>query len=555
MTLWTRLIQPSIPIESAEKRRQMSLLSSSLIGLIILGTLLTVLPFILEPANYPANDPVNWVSAFTIVMLIGAYSLNRRGFYSSAAGLTLGIIVAAIVVNTLTNPPDSYDILNYMIIPVLFASILLPLWANTVLVAACIGLMLIIAATSQVQGMFTVPVLFFSIVALLTLLIMRNRDLVEQDRQATLAEGEERFRKIFMEAPMGMAMINKQKRFVRANAHLCTMLGYSVAELQQMSLDDILHPEDRRYESAPDTQQPIVQAEQRCVTRGGNILWITITASLIREKNIGYGLLMIENITRRKQMEEEARKAEILVNDLAKAREMTEFRSRFLSLVSHEFRTPLTGIVNSSTLLERYYDRMEPEARQENFRRINDEVTRLTQMVDDLLEVSRNEYGQVKFTPHPLNLSAFCENLVHEIRTTNGSHHRIKFTHEGDLESVVADGNLLRPILNNLIYNAIKYTPDDGNIQLVVRREAEHVMLRVSDEGIGIPKHDQAHIFEPFYRASNVGTIKGTGLGLRIVRDYVMLHGGTISFTSEQGEGTIFTICLPVEAQGEALRA
>lgn len=545
MTVWTWLTQPrpNITVESPEKRRQMSLLSSSLVGLIVLGALLTVMPFILEPANYPANDPVNVISAATIGVLVFAYALNQRGNYTVAATLTLGVIIAAIAVATLTNPPDSYDILNYLVIPVLFASILLPLRANAVLVTVCIGLMLTIAGTAQVEGMFTVPVLFFSIVALLILIIMRNRDLVERDRQSSLAESEERFRKIFMEAPMGMAMIDKERRFVRVNTYLCTMLGYSANELQQMGIDDILH--EHHTENSPDTQKPTFQIEQRCMTRDGRILWITITASLIREKNIGYGLMMIENISRRKEMEEQARKADILVNDLAKEREITEFKTRFLSFVSHEFRTPLTGILGSSELLERYYERMAPDTRQQNFQRINGEVLRLNQMVDDLLEVSRSEAGQVNFNPQPLDLVAFCEALIDDIPIS--SLHPLHFTHRGSLEYVSVDGDLLRPVLTNLIYNAIKYTPDGGEVQIEAIRESNgHVVIRVKDVGIGIPESDQLRIFESFYRGSNVGTIKGTGLGLRIVRDYVTLHGGTISFSSKQGEGTTFTICLPV---------
>lgn len=546
MNLWIQLTQPSIQAESPERKRQINLLASSLVGLIILGSLLTIMPFVLEPVNYSANDPVNVISAATLVVLILAYWMNRRGYYPAAATLTLVIITAAIFVATTTNPPDSYDIFNYLIIPVLFASILLPLRANAVLVATSIVVMLVIAATAQVEGMFTVPVLFFAIVALLILLIMRNRDLVEQDRQSTLAESEERFRQIFVEAPMGMAMIDKNKHFVRVNHHLCVMLGYNAQELQGMSLNEILHPDEHRVENTPDTHNPLINVEHRCVARDGSVLWITITASLIREKNVGYGLLLIENITRRKHMEEQVRKAESLLAELTKQREMTEFRSRFLSAVSHEFRTPLTTIMSSSQLLERYHERLAPDARAEGFQRISGEVRRLNQMVDDLLEMSRSESGQIKFNPQPLDLVQFCDKVVQEMRASAGARHTLKFMHAGELTNIAADTNLLRPVLTNLITNAVKYTPDGGEVQLVVNRESEKVILSVVDRGIGIPAKDQPNIFEPFQRGSNVGSIKGTGLGLRIVQDYVTLHGGQVTFTSEAGKGTTFQVCLPI---------
>lgn len=534
----------SIPVDALERKRQINLLAWSLIGLMILGALLTVMPFALEPVNYRADDPVNVISAMTMAVLLFAYWQNRRGNYVFAAYLTLIIIVVAILVATTTNPPDSYDILNYMIIPVLFASILLPLRANVMLVAGSIVLMLIIAATGETDGMFTVPVLFFSTVALLTLLIMRNRDLVEQDRQSTLAESEERFRKIFVEAPMGMAIIDKDKRFVRVNMHLCAMLGYSVQELQAMNLSHVFHPEDSHNETTANTQRPVIITEHRCVTKDGTVLWVTLTASLIREKSVGYGLLMIENITRRKQMEAQAREAERLLHELAKQREMTDFQSEFLTLVSHEFRTPLTAILSSSELLERYHERLAPDARAEGLRRINAEVIRLNQMVDDLLEMSRGESGQIKFTPQPLNLLQFCQTLVKDMAV--GHTHTLTFTHFGDLTNIPADLNLLRPVLTNLIANAIKYTPSGGHIQVEARLKDEQVLISVTDEGIGIPEADQQRIFEPFYRGANVGKIKGTGLGLRIVRDYVNLHGGNITFTSEPGKGTTFTVSLPV---------
>ncbi len=534
----------SIPVDALERKRQINLLAWSLIGLMILGALLTVMPFVLEPVNYRADDPVNVISAMTMAVLLFAYWQNRRGNYVFAAYLTLTIIVVAILVATTTNPPDSYDILNYMIIPVLFASILLPLRANVMLVAGSIVLMLIIAATGETDGMFTVPVLFFSTVALLTLLIMRNRDLVEQDRQSTLAESEERFRKIFVEAPMGMAIIDKDKRFVRVNMHLCAMLGYSVQELQAMNLSHVFHPEDSHNETTANTQRPVIITEHRCVTKDGTVLWVTLTASLIREKSVGYGLLMIENITRRKQMEAQAREAERLLHELAKQREMTDFQSEFLTLVSHEFRTPLTAILSSSELLERYHERLAPDARAEGLRRINAEVIRLNQMVDDLLEMSRGESGQIKFTPQPLNLLQFCQTLVKDMAV--GHTHTLTFTHFGDLTNIPADLNLLRPVLTNLIANAIKYTPSGGHIQVEARLKDEQVLISVTDEGIGIPEADQQRIFEPFYRGANVGKIKGTGLGLRIVRDYVNLHGGNITFTSEPGKGTTFTVSLPV---------
>jgi PAS domain S-box-containing protein len=402
------------------------------------------------------------------------------------------------------------------------------------------------------SGQETIPILYNILIASLVLLSLRHRDLIEKDRQAELAESEARFRAVFMEAPIGVAMIDENLRFVRVNHRLCEMLAYTDEALQQLKFNQIVDPEDENDSFKLVKIEQRYQVERRFIDSKGKVLWVHLTASKIHEKNAPYGLLMIEDITERKEMEQAARKAELLRVQLEKEREVAEFKDRFMSAVSHEFRTPLTTILSSNEMMERYGERMEAESRKEHHTRIQTSVKRLTHMMDDLLNISRSDARRVSFNPRAIDLEAFCQALVNEIKTTNAPENNLIFQSSGHIERFFADVNLMRYILNNLILNAVKYTPDGSDIHFELLTEDNAIILKVADTGIGISEDDQKHLFEPFFRGSNVGTIKGSGLGLKIVKDYVELHGGTISCESQIGEGTTFIVRFPVRAQTES---
>lgn len=170
----------------------------------------------------------------------------------------------------------------------------------------------------------------------------------------------------------------------------------------------------------------------------------------------------------------------------------------------------------------------------------------MTELVEDVLLISKAEAGKLEFNPQPLMLKSFCKNLVAEIQLSIGKKHRIDFTYSGQVTSVYLDEKLLIQILNNLLINAIKYSPQETLVRFSCTCQQQEIIFEIQDEGIGIPVEDQKRLFESFHRAKNVGNIPGTGLGLTIVQKSVNLHNGNISLVSQVGVGTTFQVRLPL---------
>lgn len=245
------------------------------------------------------------------------------------------------------------------------------------------------------------------------------------------------------------------------------------------------------------------------------------------------------DITTRTKAEEETRRA------LAKERELSELKSRFVSMTSHQFRTPLSTILSSADLLEFYMDQWPTERKLEHVQRIQTAVMTMTQMMNDILVIGRAEANKLEFRPVLVDLVQFCHDQIDAARIHARPDHRITFESRAAHAVVMADSRLLHQILDNLLSNAIKYSPNGGHIQLTLHVQAEEVTISVSDQGIGIPPEDQPHLFDPFHRARNVGDVSGTGLGLPIVKKSVDAYGGTITFVSQLDQGSTFTVVLP----------
>lgn len=251
-----------------------------------------------------------------------------------------------------------------------------------------------------------------------------------------------------------------------------------------------------------------------------------------------------ENTIRRgKQIEDEIRHA------LQEEKEMNELKSRFVSMVSHELRTPLTIIRTSSELIEKYGSTLDEAKRELYFQRIHTAVSQMTQMLEDVLTFARAEAGRLEFFPVEINLEKFCREIFEEVRIGSGSEHSITFQVEGDFSAVLIDPGLMRSILTNLLTNAVKYSPAGSEVSCFLTCEDDQIRLDVRDRGIGIPCEDQTRLFELFHRASNANTIRGTGIGLAIVKQCVTLHEGQIEFVSTEGEGTTFTVYLPLKRE------
>lgn len=260
----------------------------------------------------------------------------------------------------------------------------------------------------------------------------------------------------------------------------------------------------------------------------------------LRDKN----RCLQSEITERRRLEEELR------NALMKEKELSELKSNIISVVSHEYRTPLATILSSTELLENYSHKWDQEKRQRHFQRIENSVHHLTQLVNDVLIISKAEAGKLDFNPVPLELVEFCYQVVEELQLTASTQHNISFLCQTSSIKACLDEKLLRQFLTNLLSNAIKYSPNGGDVQLELECKQDVAIFRLRDQGIGIPLKDQDQLFEAFHRSSNVGTISGTGLGLAIVKKCIDIHNGQIAVESEVGTGTTFIITMPLICQG-----
>ncbi|MGC1248935.1 MAG: HAMP domain-containing sensor histidine kinase, partial [Spirulinaceae cyanobacterium] len=252
-----------------------------------------------------------------------------------------------------------------------------------------------------------------------------------------------------------------------------------------------------------------------------------------------------------KAVEELQAKDAQLQEALTAERKLSELKSRIISTISHEYRTPLTVINSAAELLQVYRHKLNEEKQSKYFHRIQKAVQSLTALVNDVLFINQAEFEKLKFSPQAVDLVAFSREIVEEMQPNSSTSSRIEFVHqgEGDCQDFYADTKLLGQLITNLLSNALKYSPEGGLVSLQLVGEPTQVTLKVTDQGIGIPSEDQANLFSSFHRASNVGTIQGTGLGLSIAQKCVELHEGEINVESEVGVGTTFTVHLPKQGK------
>lgn len=248
-----------------------------------------------------------------------------------------------------------------------------------------------------------------------------------------------------------------------------------------------------------------------------------------------------KEISERKRAEEEAR------NALGRERELNELKSKFVSIASHEFRTPLSTVLSSAALIEQYYQRKESEKVHKHVQRIKSSVNHLTSILNDFLSLGKLEEGRIEIVKERISLPDFMKEVEEELTPTLKPGQKMVIHCPEGPPYIYCDPRILRNILFNLISNASKYSPNDKPVFVHCRQEDESVIFVVRDEGIGIPLEDQRHMFERFFRASNAGNVQGTGLGLNIVRRYVELLDGAISFVSEYQKGSVFTVRIPIE--------
>lgn len=233
---------------------------------------------------------------------------------------------------------------------------------------------------------------------------------------------------------------------------------------------------------------------------------------------------------------------------LVKEKELNQLKSRFVSMVSHEFRNPLNSISGMAQMLTSYGDNLSAPQKAEILEQLQRNVTKMTELLDSVLAIGRKDMGKLQFNPAPLDLEAFCRSSIGDIETVFDRKQQIDFIYRGESQKLFnLDRNLLHHIFTNLLANACKYSPQGSVIDFEVCCQASEIIFSVRDRGIGIPAEDLPKLFDTFYRASNSQGFQGTGLGLAIAQQYVELHRGAIAVESELEVGTTFTVTIPID--------
>jgi signal transduction histidine kinase len=248
---------------------------------------------------------------------------------------------------------------------------------------------------------------------------------------------------------------------------------------------------------------------------------------------------------RTKQLQDTLHELELSKDELTKAlskeKDLSDLKSRFVSMASHEFRTPLSTILSSASLVAKYTQSAEQENRNKHIQRIKSSVTNLTNLLNEFLSIGKIEDGKIVANNCNFNIKELITSICTEIESIAKSGQQINYRHTGN-ETVFLDPSLLRNVITNLLSNAIKFSPEDGIIEVRSTVTEQEIALSVRDSGLGISKEDQEHLFERFFRGTNVTNIQGTGLGLHIVGRYIEIMDGKIAFSSELEKGTEFII-------------
>lgn len=229
---------------------------------------------------------------------------------------------------------------------------------------------------------------------------------------------------------------------------------------------------------------------------------------------------------------------------LEREKEMNELKSRFVSMASHEFRTPLSIVLSSTTLIEQYGSAGSDERIQKHLNRIKSSVSNLTSILNDFLSLDKLEQGKVEVEPDTFDIPEFLNEVVEDVQSLRKKGQQVVIKHEGE-KPVTLDQKKLRYILVNLLSNSIKYSPEIAEVVVSSSVNEKQIIITVHDSGIGIPEEEQKFVYSKFFRAKNTGSIQGTGLGLTIVKRYVDLMGGDLGFVSKPAVGTTFTITFP----------
>jgi PAS domain S-box-containing protein len=399
---------------------------------------------------------------------------------------------------------------------------------------------------------------------------------------------------LFENATEGFVVANGEGRIVLVNPSACRMFGYTVEELKGQSVELLIPSHYRKgHEKLRDgfyeKPQNRVMGHGRDLfgaRKDGTNLPVEVSLSTYIKNDERFVIAFIVDITHRKEIEKsmlrqqeqlervttemrrlntelEAKVEERtlilkealqrleesqqeLSEALDKERQLNEIKSRFVSMASHEFRTPLSTVLSSASLISKYTKTEEQDKRQKHIEKIKGSVKHLNDLLEDFLSLGKLDEGKIGAQYQEMNLPDAIHDTVDEMKALLKPNQRIDYNHEGTT-LIESDRKLIKNIIINLISNAIKFSDEGSLIDIRSKVTGDVASVSVKDEGIGISEEDQQHLFSSFFRGKNVVNIQGTGLGLHIVRRYLDLLGGEVKLKSQLAKGTTITFTIPVK--------
>ena len=360
---------------------------------------------------------------------------------------------------------------------------------------------------------------------------------------------DNRFEALFNSASMAIIVVDSKGVINMANPFANTLFAYTEETMVGQMLEQLIpqrhhakHVGHRDgYFDKPNARSMGVGMTLSAIKKDGTEFPVEISLGHFKTEEDRYAIAFIADITKRKINEEKIIAQQL---EMEKEKEVNDLKSRFVSMASHEFRTPLSTVLSSVSLLSKYTTTEDQSKRDKHIDRIKSSVKTLTDILNEFLSLGRIEEGKVDTNPEVFDLVEFMNGMNNEMSVLLKPGQNFIFNHKGNTQTYT-DTNLLKHIMINLLSNAIKFSPENANIIIDAEVTSSHTKISITDKGIGIPASDQVHLFERFFRATNVTNIQGTGLGLHIVGRYVELLNGTIHCQSEFENGSSFIINLP----------
>ena len=357
-------------------------------------------------------------------------------------------------------------------------------------------------------------------------------------------ESQAMFSAIVKNFPKGVITVfNADYEIVYIDGGEISRVGFNKSQFEGKRLDELkVISEKRMARVKEDINRTLAGEHLSYEIRFQNKSYAVNTSPLkVGNEKVKWTLFVYNDISKQIEAEKNMRMA------LVQERELNELKSGFISIASHEFRTPLSAISTSAILIGKHNEAGKEEKRMKYVKLIQQNVRNLVVLLNDFLSLSKLEEGKVTPIREPLELFSFTKKVVAEIEPTRRRGQQIEVSADSEEIKIETDPKLMHHILTNLLSNAIKYSEEGQKIQVVLKKGEESIKLEVADEGIGIPIEDQDRLFQRFFRAKNSSNIQGTGLGLNIIKQYAELLGGSVNFKSEIGKGTTFWVEYPIK--------